>query len=111
MGFVSLGDVKGMTYNFTFTFISFIIIYYYFFSRYKEMSEAILFLNGSINLSFCEKYIRDILNNYDIFCADGDFFSEVSKTSKKNRKLGVGKKNSKKRSKKSLKNSKVLIRV
>ncbi|QWU99919.1 MULTISPECIES: thiamine diphosphokinase [Francisella] len=37
------------------------------------MSEVILFLNGSINLSFCEKYIRDVLNNYDIFCADGAY--------------------------------------
>ncbi|AJC49246.1 thiamine diphosphokinase [Allofrancisella guangzhouensis] len=37
------------------------------------MSEAILFLNGKIDLLFCQKYIADNYLNFSIFCADGAY--------------------------------------
>lgn len=37
------------------------------------MSRAILFLNGKIDLSFCEKYIQNNFTNLGIFCADGAY--------------------------------------
>ncbi|AHH46787.1 thiamine pyrophosphokinase [Francisella tularensis subsp. holarctica PHIT-FT049] len=37
------------------------------------MSEAILFLNGKVDLCFCEKYIEDNFAKLDIFCADGAY--------------------------------------
>ncbi|AIT10122.1 thiamine pyrophosphokinase [Candidatus Francisella endociliophora] len=35
--------------------------------------QAILFLNGKIDLAFCEKYIQDKFTGLDIFCADGAY--------------------------------------
>ncbi|QIW10246.1 thiamine diphosphokinase [Francisella sp. LA112445] len=37
------------------------------------MSQAILFLNGKVDLAFCEKYIQDNFCNLSIFCADGAY--------------------------------------
>ncbi|MED7819580.1 MULTISPECIES: thiamine diphosphokinase [unclassified Francisella] len=37
------------------------------------MSQAILFLNGKVDLAFCEQYIQDNLCHLDIFCADGAY--------------------------------------
>ncbi|QIV94267.1 thiamine diphosphokinase [Allofrancisella frigidaquae] len=37
------------------------------------MSNAILFLDGKIDLSFCQKYIADNQLNLPIFCADGAY--------------------------------------
>lgn len=37
------------------------------------MSQAILFLNGRIDLLFCEKYIQQNLDATNIFCADGAY--------------------------------------
>ncbi|MDE4953050.1 thiamine pyrophosphokinase, partial [Francisella tularensis subsp. holarctica] len=34
------------------------------------MSEAIIFLNGKVELCVCEKYIEDNFAKLDIFCAD-----------------------------------------
>ena len=37
------------------------------------MNEAILFLNGKIDLMFCEKYIHEHLSLLPIYCADGAY--------------------------------------
>ncbi|AXH33429.1 thiamine diphosphokinase [Francisella opportunistica] len=50
------------------------------------MSEAILFLNGKIDLSFCEKYIQENFKNLDVFCADGAY-QKVKKSTQLNSKI------------------------
>tara|TARA_B110000977_G_C10939297_1_gene440210 strand:+ start:185 stop:823 length:639 start_codon:yes stop_codon:yes gene_type:complete len=37
------------------------------------MNEAILFLNGKIDLEFCDRYIQDYLSQLAIYCADGAY--------------------------------------
>ncbi|MDE5007357.1 thiamine pyrophosphokinase, partial [Francisella tularensis subsp. holarctica] len=37
------------------------------------MSEAILYLNGKVDLCLCEKYIEDNFANLDILCDDGAY--------------------------------------
>lgn len=37
------------------------------------MNKAILFLNGKIDLSFCENYIENNHSSLDIYCADGAY--------------------------------------
>ncbi|GAB4224153.1 MAG: thiamine diphosphokinase [Francisella sp.] len=37
------------------------------------MSASILFLNGKIDLNFCEKYIANNFTIFDIYCADGSY--------------------------------------
>ncbi|AEB28468.1 thiamine diphosphokinase [Francisella hispaniensis] len=50
------------------------------------MSEAILFLNGRVDLLFCEKYIEDNFVRFDIFCADGAY-DKVKKSSRLKSKI------------------------
>ncbi|QUE31996.1 thiamine diphosphokinase [Francisella philomiragia] len=50
------------------------------------MSQAILFLNGSIDLFFCEKYIQSSINDLDIFCADGSY-EKINKSKYLNSKV------------------------
>ncbi|MFZ9034550.1 MAG: thiamine diphosphokinase [Francisellaceae bacterium] len=38
-------------------------------------SSAILFINGEIDIAFCERYIKSHFDNYPVFCADGAYNS------------------------------------
>ncbi|MED7788445.1 thiamine diphosphokinase [Francisella sp. 19X1-34] len=53
------------------------------------MSQAILFLNGKVDLVFCERYIQDNFCDLDIFCADGAYnkIRESSQLSAKIKKV------------------------
>ncbi|WP_150468226.1 thiamine diphosphokinase [Francisella sp. SYW-9] len=50
------------------------------------MSQAILFLNGKVDLAFCEQYIEDSYCNLDIFCADGAY-EKIKKSEKLSAKI------------------------
>ena len=59
------------------------------------MKNAIIFLNGEINLQFCEEHIHKNHKNVDIYCADGSF--DMIKTSSylmKNLRATIGDKDS-----------------
>ncbi|ASG68012.1 thiamine pyrophosphokinase [Francisella halioticida] len=50
------------------------------------MSQAILFLNGKIDLSFCKQYIQSNFYNLPIFCADGAY-GKINKADQLNSKI------------------------
>ncbi|API86687.1 thiamine diphosphokinase [Francisella uliginis] len=50
------------------------------------MSQAILFLNGKVDLEFCEQYIKSNLNNLPIYCADGAY-GKINKSNQLNSKI------------------------
>lgn len=50
------------------------------------MSQAILFLNGKIDLDFCERYVQGNLSKLDVFCADGAY-EKVNSSADLNQKI------------------------
>ncbi len=54
----------------------------------ETMKKAILFINGEINLPFCQSYIKRYYNDLPIYCADGAF-NKIKVSSTICKKLGL----------------------
>lgn len=50
------------------------------------MSQAILFLNGKVDLEFCKQYIKSNLHSLPIYCADGAY-TKINKSNQLNSKI------------------------